>query len=98
MQRQFKTTASRARAGAPPPARPAARPHSCMRTCATHPWNCVQRLYPPSRDAPAVPPGGPRCSGAAKAAGITHFARAPSLNDEPLLSTAMAEIVAEFVI
>ena len=31
----------------------------------------------------------------AKAAGITHFARAPSLNDEPLLSTALAEIAAE---
>lgn len=31
----------------------------------------------------------------AAAAGITHFARAPSLNDEPLLSTAQAAIVAE---
>lgn len=28
-------------------------------------------------------------------AGITHFRRAPSLNDEPLLTDAMADIVAE---
>lgn len=34
------------------------------------------------------------CSAEAKAAGITHFERAPSLNDEPLLTSAMAEIVA----